>query len=193
MLGDHSSLVVDSPRSVQKLSDLDLGFGVGSPRGSRRDVDEEASEPDGVVVEDGGGIAEGDLGFQVEWAWDFSPSLVGIAGLDGESAIERWEEGLQEPIGLLEVVDVGAGQFGAEAVLEGPEESFDSSFGLGGKGKNRLNGKGFESHPDLSGKLFALQLFFQSPVVIVTLQGSVPVLVNGKRDPILANDLVKQS
>ena len=48
------------------LSDVDSGLGVGAPARAGWDVDCQAAEADGVVVEDGGLIAEGEDLVQVE-------------------------------------------------------------------------------------------------------------------------------
>ena len=42
------------------LSHQDVGLCVGSASGSRGDVDDDTSKPDGVVVSDGGFVGEGD-------------------------------------------------------------------------------------------------------------------------------------
>src|SRR5688572_8045793 len=57
-IGDGLILIVDGPRAVEVLPDIDVGLGIGAAPRTRWDVEDQAAETDCVVVEDGGGIAE---------------------------------------------------------------------------------------------------------------------------------------
>jgi hypothetical protein len=61
MGSDLLVLVPYGPCAVDVLSDEDLGSGVAASSFARRDVDDEASHGDAVIVGDGGLVCEADL------------------------------------------------------------------------------------------------------------------------------------
>jgi hypothetical protein len=62
---------------------------------------------------------------------DRAPSLLGLAGGDGKTAVKSPDQGWQEVIALLQGGHLGQTQFRPQAVLEGAKESLDPPFGLG--------------------------------------------------------------
>ena len=53
-MGDLLAPIIDAPTAIEQLSYLNPRLGIGSPPGTRRDIDRNAPEPNGVVVSHGG-------------------------------------------------------------------------------------------------------------------------------------------
>lgn len=191
--GDDLFLVVDPPLSIEALSGLDPCFGESSSGFSGRDLDDEVVDFDGVVVGDGCFVSEGDDGVEVDSGW-FSEEGMLLGGLAGEFFIESGEEIIFDPrVCLFGGFDVEELHFGDEAVLEGFEFVFDPSLGLGRMGGDGGDAEFLEDHSDLGGFLFSGDLFLQCPVVVVSVEGAVLVVVDGGGDSSRFDDVFEGS
>ena len=75
MFGNQLVLVVDSPRSVQELSSLNLCFRIRSALRARSNVNDQSSQANRIIVTDGGQIAEADDSIQIQVVGDLSPGF----------------------------------------------------------------------------------------------------------------------
>jgi hypothetical protein len=99
------------------------------------------------------------------------------------------QKALQEEIGLLDICDTSPLEFCNEPILQGPKEPFDPPLGLRREGIERLDTKLFESPSHLGGILPAPKLLLKAPMRVIALKGAVPILVDGKGDPIFSQHL----
>jgi len=191
--GDDLLFVIDPPGAVEELSDLDLGLGEPSSALSGRDLDDDVIDLDGIVVGDGCEIAEGEDGVEVE-SGRFSEEGFRLGWGPGELGVVPGEEvGFDPGVGGFGSGDVVEFHFGDESVLEGFEFSFDPSLGLGGIGGDCGDAEFLEGHPDLGWVLLSADLFFEGPVVVVSVEGSVLVVVDGDGDTGFGDDVFEGS
>jgi hypothetical protein len=99
------------------------------------------------------------------------------------------QKALQKEISPLPIGDACLLEFCNEPVLQGPKEPFDSPLGLRRKGVDGLNGKFLQGPSHLGGILPAPKLLLKAPMRIIALKGAVPILVDGKGNPILSEHL----
>ena len=175
------------------LPHQDVGFRVGSARRSRRDVDDDTSEPDGIVVSDGGFIGEGNAVLDFFFG-DGDEGGTSIRRGEGEAGVVAGDELCRKPgIGGLDTCDVGQSEFGHEAILEGSEGSLDASLGLG-TGRGDGFDPQFLQHPsDVCGELSSLHLFLEAPVSVGAYQAGVLVMIDGHGDSVCFQDSLQQA
>lgn len=175
------------------LPHQDAGFRVGSARRSRRDVDDDTSEPDGIVVSDGGFIGEGNAVLDFFFG-DGDEGGTSIRRGEGEAGVVAGDELCRKPgIGGLDTCDVGQSEFGHEAILEGSEGSLDAPLGLGTGRGDRFDPQ-FLQHPsDVCGELSSLHLFLEAPVSVGAYQAGVLVMIDGHGDSVCFQDSLQQA
>jgi hypothetical protein len=188
-LGNLLAFVIDSPTPIKELPHLDPGLGIGSPPGTWGDIDANPTQPDGVVISHGSFIAKRAYPIDINPPRQGAPGLVWFLRGAAKLPVMGLQKALQEEIGLLDICDTTPFEFCNEPILEGSKQSLDPSLGLRGKGIDGLDTKLFESPSHLGGILPASKLLFHSPVAIVAFQRTVPILVDGKGDPILLEHL----
>lgn len=105
MFGNQLISIVNSPGSIQKLSDFHLGLGIKSSVRSGGDIDDQPSDPHGVIVSGGSFVAETDEAVQVESFGDGAPGLLREFGRNRESTIVIFNEAcFEELIGCFEAM-----------------------------------------------------------------------------------------
>src|SRR5512137_556795 len=140
MPGDPDLIQPDCPNAIQVLADQDPPSGIAPSIRSRRDIDEEAAEPDGVIIGDGGLVGEADLMVALGGR-DFAEHRAGLVRVLGEAPIVAVDVSRIEPlVSLIDVGDPFQGQLGDQAVLERSALTFDPALGLGGVGGDGLDG-----------------------------------------------------
>jgi hypothetical protein len=132
-------LVIDSPGAIEQLPDFDFCFGIGSSMSTRRKIDEETSDPNAVIIAHHGAISETDDSIQIEPRRNLAPGLFGVSGRNRKPTVKPREEGFEEAIGHFEILDAFELKLGPEAVLQGPKEPLNPSFGLRRQSSNRTN------------------------------------------------------
>ena len=130
------AVIPDGPGAIEVLSGEDGGSGMASTWFAGRDVDDEASQADAVVVGDGGFVCEGDLqvAFTLGELTEGGATL--LRSLGEAAVVARDEVVLEPPVGLIEMGDAVEGELSDEPVLEDSEGTFDPSLGLGGVGRD---------------------------------------------------------
>jgi hypothetical protein len=81
-------LSIDSPRSVEELPDFNLGLRIGSFLRTWGKIEDQASEPNRIVVADRGLIAIADDSIQLQSLRGFSPGFLGFSGSYGKPTVE---------------------------------------------------------------------------------------------------------
>ena len=66
MFGDDAVLVIDLPGAIKELSDFHASFGIGSPRRSGGNIDEQFSQAYGIIPSHFGGVVETDDPVHIE-------------------------------------------------------------------------------------------------------------------------------
>ena len=142
LIGDQGvALVADGEAPIEVLKDVDAGAGVADAVGARRNAKPVTIEGDGVIVGDGALVFEAE---HLVWLEAGGPGAVGRAGLRSwkcEVGVEGREVGPEDSIGLFERGGLGFAEFLDESILKGAKEAFDAPLGLGGVGRDRLNGQ----------------------------------------------------
>ena len=88
--------MVDPPRPVQQVPDLDSGLRIAPGARARRELEHEPLRPHGVVVEHGRLGVQAAEPVQVEPAGHRPPRGGRVGGRPGKARIERPGEGRQE-------------------------------------------------------------------------------------------------
>ena len=170
------------------LAHQDVGFRVGSARRSRGDVDDDSSEPDGIVVSDGGFIGEGDAAMDF-FLGDGDEGRSSLRRGEGEAGVVAGDELCRKPgIGGFDTCDVGQSEFGHEAILEGSEGSLDASLGLRTVRGDRFDPQFLQDPSDVCGELSSLHLFLEAPVSVGTHQAGVLVMIDGHGNSVCFQD-----
>jgi phospholipid N-methyltransferase len=80
-------------------------------------------------------------------------------------------------------------EFSNEPILQGPKEPLDPPLGLRRQSVDGFNGK-FLQGPSYLGRILpAPKLLLKAPMRVIALKGAVPILVDGKGDPIFSQHL----
>jgi len=193
MASDAESIEPDGPSSVEVLADQDAATGVAPAARSRREIDDQTAEADGIVVGHGGFVGEGDELIALGGI-DFAEGRTGefwSLGKAGVKAIEVY--GLQPGVGLIDLGDVGQSHLGDETILEGSALALDAAFPLRREGREGFCAELIKDPTDVSRETDAGQLFFMAPVVIVAEQGAVAVLIDGCGDSVPPQDHIQES
>jgi hypothetical protein len=187
------SLEPDRPGSIEVLADQDAAAGVAAAARSRREIDEQAAEADGVVVGHGGFVGEGDELIALGGI-DFAEGRTGELWPLGEAGVEAIKvDGLQPDVGLIELGDVRQGHLGDEAILEGSTLALDATLPLWGEGGDGFRAQFLKDPSDVSREADAGQLFLMAPVVIVAEESAVAVLIDGRGDSVPPQDHIQES
>ena len=153
MLSDARIIQPDGPCAVKVLTDLYAALSVGFSVGSRRDIDRQASQTDGVVVGDGGFISEADPQTAIG-SLDFSEDGTGLCRGFGEACVVARQKGRFQPdVGRVDVGDAVEIHFGDQPVLEGASFPFDASFGLSREGGQDMDAQLLEDPSDMCDSL----------------------------------------
>jgi len=189
---DALSLEPNRPSSVEVLADQDAAAGVAAAARSRREIDDQATEADGVVVGHGGFVGEGDELIALG-SIDFAEGRTGELWPLGEAGVETIEvDGLQPGVGLIDPGDVRQGHLGDEAILEGSALALDAALPLGREGGDGFRAQFLKDPSDVSREAYAGQLFLMAPVVIVTEESAVAVLIDGRGDSVPPQDHIQE-
>jgi hypothetical protein len=97
--------VIDLPGTVEELSDFHFSLCIRSSIWAWRNIQDQSSDPNGIVIADGRAIAEADDSIQIEILGDLSPGLLGIFGTYPETVVEASDKAFQEDIGLFKGMD----------------------------------------------------------------------------------------
>ncbi len=127
---------IDGQRAIHANVELDPSACITDAMGVGFQLDAVIGQRDGVVGRDDAIELKDKHGVRIKGSRQITKGGAGLGGRDCESFVEVGEKGIEECLGLLECRDLVQTQFTDEAVLEGTEESFDASFGLGGPGGN---------------------------------------------------------
>jgi hypothetical protein len=192
MASDAVSLEPDRPSSVEVLADQDAAAGIAAAAMARREVDDQAAEADGVVIGHSGLVGEGDELIALGGA-DFAEGRPGELWPLGEAGVETIEvNGLQPGVGGIDFGDVLQGHLSDETILEGSALALDAALPLGREGGNSFRAQFLKDPSDVSREAYAGQLFLMAPVVIVTEESAVAVLVDGRRDSVPPQDHMQE-
>ena len=108
---DEPVLKVDTPASIEELTDFDLCLGVAPVSWARRYVDDLIVNSHGVVVTDGGWVIEAANFIEVCGLADRPPGRRHLGGWNGESSIVVWSKSFEDDIGFIFVCGTGKSQF----------------------------------------------------------------------------------
>ena len=101
MFSNQQVFVVDSPGTVEQLSDFHFSLCIRSSVWTWRNIQDQSSDPDGIVIADGGCIAEADDSIQIKILGDLSPGLLGFSGTYPKTMVGTSYKAFQEDIGLF--------------------------------------------------------------------------------------------
>ena len=79
---------VDSPGSVQELPDFNLCLCIGASLRTRRNIENQSSQSNRIIVAHRRGITKADDSIQVQMLRDLSPGFLGFSGTDGKATVE---------------------------------------------------------------------------------------------------------
>jgi hypothetical protein len=189
---DAVFLEPDRPSSIEVLADQDAATGVAAAARSRREIDDQAAEADGIVVGHGSLVGEGDKLIALGGI-DFAEGRTGELRPLGEAGVEAIKvDGFQPDVGLIDLGDVFKGHLGDEAILEGSTLALDAALPLGREGGDGLRAQFLKDPSDVSREAYAGQLFLMAPVVIVAEESAVAVLIDGRGDSVPSQDHIQE-
>ena len=180
------------PGSIEMLTSQDAALGVGSSIRSGWDIDDQSSETDGVVVGHCCLVSERDSQVTLFGA-DLSEKTSRLFRRLCETTVEAGQKVRFDPlIGLIDFGDSFQGHFGNQAILERAALAFDTSFGLSRVGGDDLDAQFLEDSPDMCGETTAGKFFFVAPVVVVSLESAMAILVDRGGDSVASENHIKQ-
>ena len=189
--GDSGLAEPDCPGAIEVLTDQDAQMGVASPVGAGRDIDDQASQADRVVVGHRGLIGEGDLDVALGRS-DPAEDGTRLFRPLGKTAVEAVDEGPVQPVvGLVDLGDALEFHLGDEAVLERSSLTFDAALGLSGVGREGFDDEVLEDPTDVGGEADAGELLFMAPVLVTATEGGMAVLIDGRRHTVPSQDLIQ--
>lgn len=116
---------------------------------------------EGVVIPEQVPLSNAEHPFEIGLLWN-GPMKIGlIPRLSSEAPVVFREIVPEEPVGLLPALDPLKTHLFDEAVLEGPKESLNASFCLGGIGMDHIHSQFLQGPFKLGPGAFALELFLQ--------------------------------
>ncbi len=157
--GKALATVIDRQRPVQVRVDIDARTGIGAAARARLELEQATVELDRIIVPDGALILEGADALEVGGSG--LPGGLGMCRRVCEARIVARQEPVEHALRCFERPGLREPQFGDEAILEGPEESFDPTFSLRRGGGNPANAQFLKGAPDLRGGHRASQLLCQ--------------------------------
>jgi hypothetical protein len=144
MFGNELILIINLPGSIEELSNFDVCLGIGASVGTRRQIQNQTSNPNAVIIAHDRAIAEADDSIQIELWGKLAPGFFGFSGGDCKATIKPWDKDFEKAIRCFKALDSFKTHLSDEAVLQGPKESFNSPFGLWGEGRDGLNAQGLQ-------------------------------------------------
>src|SRR4030043_2232437 len=160
MFRDELILVIDPPGPIEELSDFDVSLGIGASVGTGRQIQNQTSNPNTVIIAHDRAIAEADQSLQIELWGGLAPGFFGFSGTDRKATIKPRAKDGEKTICRLKALYSFEAKFSDEAVLQGPKEPFNSPFGLRGECGDGLNAQGLQRQTHLSRFLTTGQLLF---------------------------------
>ena len=183
-------MVEAGDRPIEALMDLDPCFGQAAAVGD--DLEQMGTEGQGVIVGDGADVLEAEDGIGIEGFRPRAVDRLRVSSGLGKARIVAGDEAPEESVGVRLSADAGHPELCDEAILQGPEEALDPSFGLGTASRDPADPQFVQDTADLSGGGAAAKLLFERPrLARGAFEDAVAVGVAGQRQPRAEGDLAE--
>src|ERR1019366_2182692 len=126
-------------------------------------------------------VAQTEAAGEIEAARQGAEVAGGVGGGAGKALVVVGAEASEHGVGLLQGGGAGETEFADQAILAGAPGALDAALGLRRVGGDLLDAEFLQGASQLSGRLFAGELFGQGPVGIVALEDAVAVAVEAER------------
>ena len=122
-------------------------------------------------------VAQAEAACEVETAGQAAEVGSGLGGGASEALVVIGAKVGEHGVGLRQGGGAGEAQFADQAVLAGAPGALDTALGLRGVSGNLLDAELLQGLSELSGSLFAGELFGECPVGVVALKDGVAIVV----------------
>jgi hypothetical protein len=178
--GEQAVSAKDVEGAVELMRELDGFSSIATLTGQRWKSDGVGAEGDGVIGSDDALVVQAEAAIEIEAARQTAKVACGLGGRPGKALVVVGAEPGEYGVGVRDGGGLGQTKFADETILASAPDALDAALGLGRVGGDLRDAELLEGASELSGRLFAGELFGERPVRVVALEDAVAIAIEAE-------------